>query len=54
MFSSYLEVFNLADQGDTDQGKLVAVLGRLFGIETGFYGSVVSNLMRVSAAEASR
>jgi len=39
--------FNLADAGNTDQAKLAAALGRLFGIETGFYGSVVSNLMRV-------
>ena len=39
--------FNLADAGNTDQGKLAAALGRLFGIETGFYGSIVSNVMRV-------
>lgn len=40
-------VFNLADKGDTDQGKLAGVLGRLFGIPTGFYGSVMSNLARL-------
>ena len=40
-------VFNLADGGGTDQAALVGVLGRLFGIETGFYGSVMSNLARL-------
>lgn len=37
-------VFNLADKGDTDAGKVSAALGSIFGIETGFHGSVKSNL----------
>lgn len=40
--------FNLADKADTDQGKLNGFLGAIFGIETGFHGSVVSNLARFS------
>jgi len=39
-----LSVFNLADKGDTDQGKLAAALAAVFGIETGFVGTIKSNL----------
>lgn len=41
-------VFNLADKGDTDQGKITGMLGSIFGIDTGFYGSIKSNMAAVS------
>lgn len=37
-------MFNVADKGDTDQGKLASALGAVFGIETGFVGTIKSNL----------
>jgi len=37
-------VFNLVDKSDTDQGALSRMLGAIFGIEVGFYGSIMSNL----------
>jgi nucleoside-diphosphate-sugar epimerase len=49
-------IFNLADKGETDQGKITSILGAIFGIETGFYGSMKSNLaavrMRTDTASA--
>lgn len=30
-----------------DQGKISEILGSIFGIRTGFYGKIVSNLARV-------
>lgn len=40
-------IFNLSDKGDTDQGKVSSMLGSIFGIETGFYGSMMSNLAKM-------
>ncbi|KDO31814.1 hypothetical protein SPRG_03734 [Saprolegnia parasitica CBS 223.65] len=40
-------VYNLADKNDTSQGKLNALLGPLFGIDTGFIGKLISNLARL-------
>ena len=44
-------VFNLADKGDTDQGKIAAAIASVFEIETGFVGTIKSNLaaMRLDA-----
>jgi len=39
--------WNLADKGDTDQGRISALLGGIFGIEVGFYGAMMSNLARM-------
>jgi len=36
-------VFNVADETDTDQGILNEHLGKIFGIETGFWGSILSS-----------
>lgn len=44
--------WNLADGGKTDQGQLVALLGGLFGIKTGFYGTTMSMLARVKMDSA--
>ena len=37
-------VYNLADKGDSDAGKLTALVARAFGIEAGFAGSIKSNM----------
>ena len=42
-------IYNLADKTGTDQGKINAVLGELFGIKTGFHGKMLSNFARVRA-----
>lgn len=43
-FRALAAVFNLADKGDTDQGKLAAAISAVFGVETGFVGTIKSNL----------
>jgi hypothetical protein len=39
---------NLADSSKLDQGKLNSLLEQIFGIETGFLGSIVSNLAKLN------
>ena len=34
----------MSDKGDTDQGKLAAALSAVFAVETGFVGTIKSNL----------
>lgn len=46
--------WNLADKGATDQKRVSTHLGAIFGIETGFYGSMMSNLAKVCCAGARR
>jgi len=41
-------IYNLADKADLSQGKFNAVLEKIFKIETGFMGSMVSNLAKVN------
>jgi len=41
-------VYNLADKGDLDQGKFNKVVEKVFNIETGFLGSMMSNLAKVN------
>jgi len=38
------EIFNLADSNDTDQGKINKLLENIFGIKTGFMGTIKSKL----------
>jgi len=38
------QIYNLADQSDTDQGALNKFIGTLFGIKTDFMGSIKSTL----------
>jgi len=38
------EVFNLADSNDTDQGSINKLLENIFGIKTGFMGTIKSKL----------
>ena len=44
-------LFNLADKGNTDQGKVCALLASVFGIDHGFFGSVKSNLASLKLGE---
>lgn len=41
------EVFNLADKGETDQETVNSFLRGMFGIQTGFIGSMMSNMAHV-------
>ena len=45
---SAMRIFNLADSGDTDQGKSNAIIESLFHIKTGFAGSIMSNLAKLN------
>jgi len=38
------EIFNLADSGETDQGAINKLLESIFGIKTGFMGTIKSKL----------
>lgn len=44
-------LYNLADKGETDQGDFNEILSKIFGIETGFLGSIVSNLAKLKFEE---
>ncbi|CAG8453910.1 1646_t:CDS:10 [Scutellospora calospora] len=37
-------IYNLADLGNTDQERINKYLSNIFGIKTGFYGTITSNL----------
>jgi len=41
-------VYNLADKADLDQGKFNKLIEKVFKIETGFLGSMMSNLAKVN------
>jgi len=43
--------WNLADKGDTNQGSINDNLSTLFGIETGFFGAIKSNLAQALGQE---
>jgi len=43
-------VYNLADSTNLTQGALSDMLGKMFGIDTGFVGTVLSNLAKVNLA----
>ena len=45
-------VFNVVDQGDTDQGKFNRILANIFKIETDFFGTIASNLAKLNFAGA--
>jgi len=40
-------LYNLADKNDTNQEKINKILEAIFGISTGFYGSLISNAARI-------
>ncbi|KAJ3415393.1 hypothetical protein HDV05_004987 [Chytridiales sp. JEL 0842] len=45
---SGVEVWNLADKGDTDQGAVNACLQKMYGIETGFQGTLISQFAKLN------
>jgi len=45
-------VYNLADKSDTDQGKINKFLEDIYGIKTGFWGSVASNVAKTVSLKA--
>lgn len=46
------EAYNLCDKADTTQGSLNDLLTQLFGIKTGFFGSMLSNVARLNMSAA--
>jgi len=46
------DIFNLADKEDLTQGKLNKFLEQMFGIKTGFHGTVLSNLAQLKMDDA--
>jgi len=42
------KIYNLADKGDTDQGKINSILEKIFQIQTDFHGTIVSNLAKLN------
>ena len=41
-------VWNVCDSGNTTQGIMSDILGKLFNIKTGFYGVLISNFARLN------
>ena len=42
------EVYNLCDRNDSDQGSMNEILESVFGIKTGFHGTVVSSFAKLN------
>ncbi|KAJ3038679.1 hypothetical protein HDV00_000428 [Rhizophlyctis rosea] len=42
------EIYNLADKGATDQGIINGFIGSIFGIETGFQGTMISQFAKLN------
>jgi hypothetical protein len=45
------QIFNLADKGDSDQDTINDVLKKIFGITTGYTGTIMSNLAKMHLAD---
>ncbi|KAG5986147.1 hypothetical protein E4U54_005597 [Claviceps lovelessii] len=41
-------IFNVVDKGETNQGKMAAIIGDIFKIETGFQGQLISTFARMN------
>jgi hypothetical protein len=39
--------YNVADSGDTDQGKVCSMLANMFGIKVGYHGMLINNAARL-------
>jgi nucleoside-diphosphate-sugar epimerase len=46
--------WNLCDKNDTNQGKINAILEEIFGIKTGFMGSIISSLAQLKLDYAAK
>ncbi|KAJ3063690.1 hypothetical protein HDU98_000521 [Podochytrium sp. JEL0797] len=44
------EVYNLCDKSDSDQGSINDVIKAIFGIETGFQGTIISQFAKLNLA----
>lgn len=42
-----IPIFNIVDHGRTSQGTLASIISQVFGIKTGFQGSLVSQFARM-------
>jgi len=42
------EIYNVADKGDTDQGTVNGFIKAIFGIETGFQGTMISSFAKLN------
>jgi nucleoside-diphosphate-sugar epimerase len=45
---SIKQIFNLADKSDADQDTINDILKKIFGISTGYQGTIISNLARLN------
>ncbi|PUU77764.1 hypothetical protein B9Z19DRAFT_1049757 [Tuber borchii] len=45
-------IFNIVDHGDTSQGTLQTHISNIFGIKTGFHGTIVSSFARMNLGSA--
>ncbi|KAG0305806.1 hypothetical protein BGZ98_003559 [Dissophora globulifera] len=45
-------IFNLADENDTDQEAINSHIHAIFGIETGFQGTIISNMVKLNMKDA--
>lgn len=43
-----IPIFNLVDEGRTSQGTMADIIGQIFGIQTGFQGTLVSTFARLN------
>ena len=41
-------VFNIVDRGSTSQGTLASIISQVFGIKTGFQGSLISQFAKMN------
>jgi len=46
------EIYNLCDKNDTTQGIFNGFLEKIFGIETGYWGTILSNLAQLKLQDA--
>jgi len=45
-------VFNIVDEGDTDQGVVQSIIADIFHIKTGFHGTVISQFAKINLGSA--
>ena len=43
-----IPIFNVVDKGQTSQGTMAEIIGEIFGIKTGFQGSLISTFARLN------
>lgn len=43
-----IPIFNVVDKGTTTQGKMAELIGEIFGIKTGFQGTLISSFAKLN------